>query len=139
VWKWKGSQRIRQFLWLAIKDRLLTNLERNRRHLAGNVDCGICPGTHESCIHILRDCPLAKQVCEKTLGISRTYSFFSPSREEWWNSNLTNDEAVNFFGNTCWVLWKTRNEHIFEGKTALRQWWQEVDIGVILLALHSLN
>ncbi|CAN1138632.1 Putative ribonuclease H protein At1g65750 [Linum perenne] len=34
IWRWKGPQRIRQFLWLVAHNRLLTNSERRRRHLA---------------------------------------------------------------------------------------------------------
>lgn len=33
VLKWSGPQRVKSFLWLALQDRLLTNHERNRRHL----------------------------------------------------------------------------------------------------------
>ncbi|CAN1242896.1 Putative ribonuclease H protein At1g65750, partial [Linum perenne] len=61
IWKWDGSQRIRQFMWLAVHDRLLTNAERHRRHLADSADCGLCNGTTETCEHILRHCPMARQ------------------------------------------------------------------------------
>ncbi|CAN0870549.1 Putative ribonuclease H protein At1g65750 [Linum grandiflorum] len=33
VWTWQGPNKIRHFLWLASHDRLLTNVERRRRHL----------------------------------------------------------------------------------------------------------
>ena len=31
IWKWKGLERIKLFLWLAMHDKLLTNAERVRR------------------------------------------------------------------------------------------------------------
>lgn len=30
IWKWKGAQRVRIFLWLAARDSLLTNAVRRR-------------------------------------------------------------------------------------------------------------
>ncbi|CAN1322248.1 Putative ribonuclease H protein At1g65750 [Linum perenne] len=39
IWRWKGPQRIRQFLWLVAHNRLLTNFEHHRRHL---VEFGAC-------------------------------------------------------------------------------------------------
>ncbi|CAN1148225.1 Putative ribonuclease H protein At1g65750 [Linum perenne] len=37
IWKWKGPSRIRFFLWLAAKDRLLTNTARHKRGLSQDV------------------------------------------------------------------------------------------------------
>ncbi|KAJ9183617.1 hypothetical protein P3X46_007442 [Hevea brasiliensis] len=44
AWHWKGPQRIRVFLWLALRHRLLTNEERQRRHLANSANCDRCVG-----------------------------------------------------------------------------------------------
>ncbi|CAN1162619.1 Putative ribonuclease H protein At1g65750 [Linum perenne] len=60
IWRWEGPQRVRQFLWLAVNDRLLTNAERHRRHLATSTDCNLCHEVSEDVTHILRDCPPAK-------------------------------------------------------------------------------
>ncbi|CAN1813110.1 Putative ribonuclease H protein At1g65750 [Linum perenne] len=64
IWRWKGPQRIRQFLWLVAHNRLLTNSERHRRHLAEFGSCQVCPGHEESVLHVLRDCPLASATWE---------------------------------------------------------------------------
>ncbi|CAN1138640.1 Putative ribonuclease H protein At1g65750 [Linum perenne] len=64
IWRWKGPQRIRQFLWLVAHNRLLTNSERRRRHLAEIGSCQVCPGQEESVLHVLRDCPLASATWE---------------------------------------------------------------------------
>ncbi|CAN1162623.1 Putative ribonuclease H protein At1g65750 [Linum perenne] len=61
IWRWEGPQRVRQFLWLAVNDRLLTNAERHRRHLATSTDCNLCHEVSEDVTHILRDCPPAKE------------------------------------------------------------------------------
>ncbi|CAN1177321.1 Putative ribonuclease H protein At1g65750, partial [Linum perenne] len=39
IWRWKGPQRIWQFLWLVAHNQLLTNSERHRRHLAEIGSC----------------------------------------------------------------------------------------------------
>ncbi|CAA0806219.1 Unknown protein [Striga hermonthica] len=61
IWRAPVAQRVRQFLWLASRDRLFTNMERVRRHMAGDVACYLC-GQPESTSHVLRDCPHARRV-----------------------------------------------------------------------------
>ncbi|CAN1809468.1 Putative ribonuclease H protein At1g65750 [Linum perenne] len=90
IWKWEGSQRVRNFLWIAASGKMLTNAERVRRHLSSNSDCGICPGEAETCEHILRSCPMASQVWDKALNLEINDPFFTLSWEDWWESNLTN-------------------------------------------------
>ncbi|CAN1164676.1 Putative ribonuclease H protein At1g65750 [Linum perenne] len=118
VWNWEGSQRVRNFLWLAVSGKLLTNEERCRRHISNNSECGICAGVAENCEHILRNCPAAKQVWEKVLGIGSRDPFFTMQWEDWWASNLSDSQRRSEFGYTCWILWKCRNERVFEGKTS---------------------
>ncbi|CAN1760047.1 Putative ribonuclease H protein At1g65750 [Linum perenne] len=62
IWRWEGPQRIRHFLWLAAQNKLLTNEERCRRHLATSDECGGCNSAIESVIHVVRDCPVAKEI-----------------------------------------------------------------------------
>ncbi|CAN1339270.1 Putative beta-glucosidase 41 [Linum perenne] len=116
IWRWKGPQRVRQFLWLMGNNRLLTNEERCRRHLVTNNECGICPGEPESCLHILRDCLAAKQVWCRCLDITVTDDFFRSNFEDWWSRNLADKSKASRFGITCWILWRNRNDRIFQGK-----------------------
>ncbi|CAN1810413.1 Putative ribonuclease H protein At1g65750 [Linum perenne] len=62
IWKWDGPSRIRHFLWLAAKDRLLTNASRKRRGMCQDGSCGTCNIGEEDAAHVLRDCPFAKEV-----------------------------------------------------------------------------
>ncbi|CAN1848354.1 Putative ribonuclease H protein At1g65750 [Linum perenne] len=100
IWRWKGPQRVRHFLWLMGKGRLLTNEKRCRRHLATNNECGICPGLSESCLHITRDCLLAKQVWCRSLNILETDNFFSLNFDDWWSGNLLDKRKASRFGVT---------------------------------------
>ncbi|CAN1835590.1 Putative ribonuclease H protein At1g65750 [Linum perenne] len=117
IWSWKGPQRVRQFLWTAVHNRLLTNTERQRRHLTNSTDCGLCVDTPESLDHILRHSPLAEQVWLRTLPPANLVDFFSLDPGEWWKRYIGDGSLSTVFGFTCWLLWKARNERIFEGKS----------------------
>lgn len=53
IWKWKGPQRMKTFLWLAAHDALLKNATRVRRHIAHSNLCPVCGTASESIIHTL--------------------------------------------------------------------------------------
>ncbi|CAA0831554.1 Protein of unknown function (DUF3527 [Striga hermonthica] len=67
IWSWVGPQRIHQFLWLAAKDRLLTNSERYRRHLATSPLCELCRSHPETTLHVLRDCEFSTKFWKKVV------------------------------------------------------------------------
>ncbi|MBA0671524.1 hypothetical protein Goklo_028954, partial [Gossypium klotzschianum] len=62
VWKYRGPQRVRVFLWLAFNQKLLTNSERARRGIYHCSSCSICGHDIEDLVHVLRDCPSAQDV-----------------------------------------------------------------------------
>ncbi|KAF7815394.1 putative ribonuclease H protein At1g65750 family [Senna tora] len=95
LWKWKGMEKIRSFLWLCGHDRLLTNVARKRRGMAATDICSRCNGAPEDLLHTLRDCPKAKCIWLKLLGFSG------------------NDWDV-IFANACWFIWRMRNAEIFD-------------------------
>ncbi|CAN1170479.1 Putative ribonuclease H protein At1g65750 [Linum perenne] len=112
VWKWKGPARIQHFLWLVMHDRLLTNLERKRRHLSADSRCSRCGNSEESVTHILRDCPAAASVWDE-LGYSRQDQIRANlPLLDWCVVLLKNHDSLKL-GITCWYLWKSRNEWIF--------------------------
>ncbi|CAN1786746.1 Putative ribonuclease H protein At1g65750 [Linum perenne] len=67
AWRWRGPNRIKHFIWLACHNRILTNEERNRRHLTNQVVCPRCSIHSESLSHVIRDCDFALQVWEDVL------------------------------------------------------------------------
>ncbi|KAA3453051.1 Retrovirus-related Pol polyprotein LINE-1 [Gossypium australe] len=89
-WKYRGPQRVRMFLWLAFKQRLLTNSERARRGISYNSSYLTCGQGIEDLNHILRDCPTAKEIAGK------------------WS------HLVDLFGLIAWRIWKNRNMFIFQ-------------------------
>ena len=59
VWKAPVCERIRMFIWLALHDRLLSNVQRVARRLSDDPRCTRCGADEESLDHILRRCPFS--------------------------------------------------------------------------------
>ncbi|RYR58809.1 hypothetical protein Ahy_A05g024682 [Arachis hypogaea] len=55
LWRWKGSQRVKMFYWLALHKKLLTS-ERRARLFGVSPYCHRCNGCPEILEHVLRDC-----------------------------------------------------------------------------------
>ncbi|MFQ6650552.1 hypothetical protein Gotur_023066 [Gossypium turneri] len=80
IWKLAAPQRVRQFLCLVLRDRLLTNFKTSRRGLVDAATCAIYGNAEETTIHSLRDCYCVHAI--------------------WWGT---------LFGIVCWRIWKQRN------------------------------
>ncbi|KAL4278080.1 hypothetical protein GQ457_03G027180 [Hibiscus cannabinus] len=52
----KGIPQVHMFLWLISKERVLTNVERVRHHMATRGSCGVCNAPLESIDHLFRWC-----------------------------------------------------------------------------------
>ncbi|KAA3486878.1 LINE-1 reverse transcriptase isogeny [Gossypium australe] len=121
-WKYKGPQRVRMFLWLAFRERLLTNSERARRGISHSSSCIICGHGFEDLEHVLRDCPAAKEVWMLVLPNQLKQRFFSVSFQDWFILNLCFHESLQgsgltwscLFGLIVWRIWKNRNLFIFQ-------------------------
>ncbi|MBA0560662.1 hypothetical protein Golob_017546 [Gossypium lobatum] len=75
-WKFQGLQRVRFFIWLALKEQLLTNAEKKRRGIGMNIACGICGHDYENVLHVLRDCTAAKDIWNQLIPIDRSFPYF---------------------------------------------------------------
>ncbi|MBA0732732.1 hypothetical protein Gogos_016803, partial [Gossypium gossypioides] len=65
--KFQGPHRIRFFIWLALKQRLLRNAERGRRGFGSSSACGLCGHDYEDVLHILRNCNAARCIWVKLI------------------------------------------------------------------------
>ncbi|CAH9053737.1 unnamed protein product [Cuscuta epithymum] len=123
LWKIRTSEKVRCFLWLVMKNKLLTNAERGKRHITEDTSCNLCNNEEETVLHILRDCPFAMAVWRKSgLGLPRIGDM-SPTSLEWVHSHCkaAGDTSgrtphASRFAYTAWLVWKSRNSWIFEGK-----------------------
>ncbi|KAF7806896.1 protein lin-12 [Senna tora] len=124
LWKWKGMERIRSFLWLCGHDRLLTNEARKRRGLTGVDTCSRCGTDVETLLHTLRDCRKVKPLWMKLVHPSHWHVFFGLGRMDWLEKNLSSSfgrsgkpwESV--FAIAAWIFWKIRNAEIFQSQEA---------------------
>ncbi|CAN1129224.1 hypothetical protein LINPERHAP2_LOCUS5093 [Linum perenne] len=77
-------------------------------------DCGICVGTDESIDHVLRCSPFARTVWSKVNSHAHDPSFFLSNFKKWWEDNITKSGGNINFGITCWIIWRARNERVFQ-------------------------
>ncbi|KAF7824182.1 putative ribonuclease H-like domain, reverse transcriptase zinc-binding domain-containing protein [Senna tora] len=120
IWSWRGPQRVKSFLWLLYSNKLLTNASRRKRNLTDDEMCQICQAGAETCLHVVRDCDVAKRFWCGLLEGREMKRFFSLDKEDWIKENLNG--SFNFrgvkdndicFGVVVWLLWKVRNSTIF--------------------------
>lgn len=55
IWRWRGPQRVRTFLWKLAHGKLLTNEERSHRGMTNDSLYARCSSDEESIMHLLRD------------------------------------------------------------------------------------
>ncbi|GAY52543.1 hypothetical protein CUMW_142650, partial [Citrus unshiu] len=127
VWKWKGPQSVRIFLWLLCHDRLKTGCELARRHLDVEAVCGRCHANVENSLHAIRDCDYSRGVWRKLVPALRQHNFFSYPLRQWIMTNLRRrvcDMGSLFwpimFGIAAWRIWHWRNQKLNRGFVKFR-------------------
>ncbi|CAN1799977.1 Putative ribonuclease H protein At1g65750 [Linum perenne] len=104
VWGWQGPNKIKHFLWLASHDRLLTNVDRSRRHLTNQVVCPRCYAQAENLQHIFLDCPFALQVWNSVLPSAIR------NRSKYVETNQLGREAPGLARQTHLIAWRPGDE-----------------------------
>lgn len=119
VWKWKGPERIRFFIWMLSHNRLKTNIAC---HKWSNKDpwCVWCSNTPECALHVLRDCPRAMRIWNLFLSGRERNRFYNLQREEWIEENISGnfrsaatEDWGTLWGVIAWYLWNWRNAATF--------------------------
>ncbi|MBA0656995.1 hypothetical protein Goklo_009311, partial [Gossypium klotzschianum] len=87
-WKYQGLQRVKFFLWLASKQKLLTNVECVRRGIGQNSTCSVCGKEPEDTLHVLRDCSAAKGIWKHIIPDNQLFRFFFGTLDDWFSINL---------------------------------------------------
>ncbi|KAK9037445.1 hypothetical protein V6N11_022356 [Hibiscus sabdariffa] len=87
VWKvvsgFRGLQRIKSFLWLLAKDKLLTNVERVRCYITVNGRCDAYGASMESTHHLFRECQIVVAVWKGLIKPNKWVEFMSLKMLEW--------------------------------------------------------
>ncbi|CAN1755653.1 Putative ribonuclease H protein At1g65750 [Linum perenne] len=115
VWKWKGPNRIKHFMWIVMQDKLLTNTERVKRHLSSSDSCAVCSQGSESLDHLFRLSDFAKSTWNAILPEAISPAQQHLNFQESWVGNVGNTKLNPSFGIAAWLIWKRRNKFIFEG------------------------
>ncbi|KAL4360986.1 hypothetical protein GQ457_04G014920 [Hibiscus cannabinus] len=121
IWKNTVPQRVRLFLWLTCRQRLMTNSERCRRGLGTSVVCPRCHMADESVLHTLRDCVESKAAWMQLLAPRMREVFFQLDLHSWLRCNLSSHVALPgddipwriLFASLLWQLRKNKNDLIF--------------------------
>lgn len=88
-WLWKSIcwEKVKIFIWIILKDRLLTNKEWARRHMTENNVCPGCQEEEEYVRHLFWDCAVAQEVWMWTHSLV-DFSFpFSVTPVDWIKKN----------------------------------------------------
>lgn len=115
IWKVEVSERIRTFLWLAARGRIMTNGHLYKCHLRQDSGCEVCGAALEDIVHVIRDCPTVVQLWRCFLQTDEMASFFNLDKASWLKNNLQstalwedNNKWSSTFALICWWLWKWR-------------------------------
>jgi len=118
LWKIRVPYRIQTFLWLLFHRKLLTNVERFRRHIHPNPLCDVCCEEDEDLDHMLRRCSHAKETW-KALEARGVCSLSTNEALHVWLQRNMMDPQVDptwpaKFAITIWYIWKWRCALCFE-------------------------
>ncbi|CAN1799377.1 Putative ribonuclease H protein At1g65750 [Linum perenne] len=113
VWNWEGPAKIKQFMWLVSHCKLMTNDERQKRHIATDANCPDCNGACEDVDHVIRSCHVGKQVWlvmfpDFAQGVALLPDFY-----DWWIKGIGKGDSRLLFGVTAWLLSRRRNRLVF--------------------------
>ncbi|CAN1159679.1 hypothetical protein LINPERHAP2_LOCUS22864 [Linum perenne] len=99
-------------------DRILTNVECRMRHMAVVDGCHRCRDYIKDTLHVIQDCQVAREVWTAFIPPELASHFFSDRLQGWLQNGLQHKNFGMSFGIIIWIIWKARNEAIFENKLA---------------------
>ena len=112
IWRWKGPERVKSFLWLVVHDKILTNKHRVERHVDDTDLCPRCGKESETSLHAFRDCELVSNIWRQLIKPNFWNDFFSADLDRWVIFNLKSDlsrlKDGNWslvFGLACRLFW----------------------------------
>lgn len=111
IWKIRAPNRIRHFMWRAVKDSLPTKKNLKRRHVVGNELCPLCDDTQETILHSLWYCEQAQVVW----WLERSFVSLYEKRHRTFMDLLegvlmqSSSFHIAWFATIAWCLWQRRN------------------------------
>ncbi len=127
LWNIKIPQRVKLFLWLAVRNRLPTTDFLTKRGWTGPSICYLCNRAEEGLEHLLFNCSYSHLVWRRTLlGFQRACTTLLGGNGDlatrWTRARVAMDKSTRSafdpcIAATCWELWKERNYRIFEERS----------------------
>ncbi|KAJ0450527.1 putative RNA-directed DNA polymerase [Helianthus annuus] len=125
VWEWCRWVPIKcnVFAWRAVRERLPTKVELSKRNIqVGAVSCPLCESGDETALHLFTACGFATAVWAKVclwckVPFLVAFSFKDILEAHRFNG-LKGNKSLAFQGIVliaCWLIWKARNELVFNG------------------------
>lgn len=80
--------------------------------------CSCCTREVEDTLHVMQQCPEAREVWMKLIRPSQRQVFFAVDLREWCKMNLriqvedNTSKCCDMFAVLCWAIWKHRNESV---------------------------
>ncbi len=126
IWKAKVPLRVKVFMWLAARNRILTADILARRGWPGPSICVFCSCSEENLEHLLFSCSFASALWQRLLARlpvgSGSANYTSRDLPTLWCSlrasltGIARDGFDTCFVAACWELWKERNARLFNNK-----------------------
>ncbi len=126
LWNSKAPLRVKIFLWLAAKNRIMMADTLAKRGWCGLTICGLCNRSAETLEHLLFTCSYSRPLWNNILAglpIGARLNFWRTGdlTSQWTTLRFKLTDACRkyadtCFAATCWELWKERNDRIFNNK-----------------------
>nr|CAD1829821.1 unnamed protein product [Ananas comosus var. bracteatus] len=137
LWKLKISLRVKLFLWLAERNKILTADNLVKRGWHGPIICVLCNTDAESLEHIMHHCSYTTSLWYWLMGrLTITLAWRSTAPEglatHWCRLRRMEsgqDRTILDLGIAAayyWEIWKERNRRIFDNRQSGTMLWVEV-------------
>ena len=124
IWKTRIQERLKMVLWRVAANCLPMRDQRLWYDANANTNCHLCNTGQESTIHLFINCPLARALwfssqwgisidnCELSTSAQFIHFLLGPPFQE------ASEDLLLFGALLCDLIWRLRNEALFEGRVA---------------------
>lgn len=135
TWKMRSLLKVKIFVWLVLKNKVLTKDNLMKRGWSGDESCVFCLEDTETVNHLFAVCSGTTAMFEGLLPNKRRYRYCLSVKEIWEATcskrGVQGDRDLALISATWWVVWLEHNRRIFE-KT-------KRSIGSLLSEIRSLK
>ena len=129
VWKTKATPKCRMHAWLLLRNKCLTADNLAKRGWPHDPICKLCFIHPETAVHLAATCSYSQQVWQEVLRKVSLPAFLGPSPtiqglQEWWKTcaSVPAPRIIDRWRSvallTWWLLWKERNNKVFNCKAS---------------------